>query len=194
MPTGYTHKIKEGQTFNEFVLSCARAMGALVMMRDEPMDTPIPDEFPPSDYSAKQLKEYQGRLTILKAMPIAVAGLKAREEYDKAVNERERDIKENADLKNKYNAMLAKVEQWKPPTADHVEFKHFMMQQIKSSIEFDCHDYKEKVVLLTGEKWLAKEINECLWSINYHTEENNKEIERSNSRTEWIKALKKSLQ
>jgi len=36
MPTGYTNCIKDGVTFEQFVWKCARAMGALVMMRDEP--------------------------------------------------------------------------------------------------------------------------------------------------------------
>ena len=32
--------VENGQTFEEFILSCARAFGALVEMRDEPADAP----------------------------------------------------------------------------------------------------------------------------------------------------------
>jgi hypothetical protein len=37
MPTGYTAAIGEGIEFDKFVMQCARAMGACVMMRDEPI-------------------------------------------------------------------------------------------------------------------------------------------------------------
>lgn len=45
MPTGYTAAIKYGITFKEFALDCARNFGACISMRDEPRETPIPDEF-----------------------------------------------------------------------------------------------------------------------------------------------------
>ncbi len=50
MPTGYTDAVKDGITFDQFVLGCARGMGALVMMRDEPSGTPIPERFEPSRF------------------------------------------------------------------------------------------------------------------------------------------------
>lgn len=40
MPTGYTDAIKDGISFNQFILSCARAFGALITMRDEPSSVP----------------------------------------------------------------------------------------------------------------------------------------------------------
>ena len=67
MPTGYTATLMEkGQDFPDFVLLCARAMGATIMLRDEPLDAPIP-EFQPSDYSAKQLEESKEELARLLA-------------------------------------------------------------------------------------------------------------------------------
>lgn len=46
MPTGYTYPVCEGKIteFPDFALSCARAFGALISMREEPMDAPLPDE------------------------------------------------------------------------------------------------------------------------------------------------------
>lgn len=54
MPTGYTANVPDGITFEQFVWQCARGMGALVMMRDEPTGAPIPERFEPSDYNAKR--------------------------------------------------------------------------------------------------------------------------------------------
>lgn len=65
MPTGYTAKLHNGeeQTFPEFVMSCARAFGALITMRDDPADAEIPDEFKPSDYHVRELEKARERLS-----------------------------------------------------------------------------------------------------------------------------------
>src|SRR5665213_2401224 len=57
MPTGYTSKLYEGkdQSFNEFVMRCARAFGALITMRDDPSDAPIPDEFTADSYYSERI-------------------------------------------------------------------------------------------------------------------------------------------
>ena len=55
MPTGYTSKIADGIGFKDFALSCARAFGACIEMRDDPSDKPIPNEFKPNDYHKKRM-------------------------------------------------------------------------------------------------------------------------------------------
>jgi len=52
MPTGYTAAVQDGtiKTLSEYAMSCARAFGATITMRDEPSDAVIPDEFTPSPY------------------------------------------------------------------------------------------------------------------------------------------------
>jgi len=51
MASGYVHKmLDDKQDFRTFAMSCARAFGALITMRDEPADAPIPDEFKPDPY------------------------------------------------------------------------------------------------------------------------------------------------
>ncbi len=69
MPTGYTAILMEkGQTFQEFIMGCARAFGALIEMRDSPNDAPIPDKFEPSDYHAKRIIELREKLAKFKLM------------------------------------------------------------------------------------------------------------------------------
>ncbi len=52
MPTGYTQAIVDNPnlSFKSFVLQCSRAFGALVTMRDDDNNAPIPDEIKPDDY------------------------------------------------------------------------------------------------------------------------------------------------
>lgn len=97
MPTGYTANVHDGITFEQFVWQCARGMGALVTMRDEPTGAPIPERFEPSDYNAKRLQEAKDELVRLRAAvstygghgnpgcPDRVEGLLALEQADAAL-------------------------------------------------------------------------------------------------------------
>jgi hypothetical protein len=69
MPTGYTEGVSKGEItdFKVYALRCARAFGACVMLRDEPVTDEIP-EFEPSDYHQKRLKEAQTQLAEFNAM------------------------------------------------------------------------------------------------------------------------------
>lgn len=198
MPTGYTADIAKGITFEQFTLNCARAFGALITMRDDPSDTPIPEEFKPrTEYHDKALKEAKVELLKLEVLTPTEAKYKAKEEYDKEVESRAKDLKENQVLMSKYKAMLKQVRAWKPPTPDHSELKNFMVQQIKSSIDHDGHgSYYENnpVILLSGEDWRKQEIARVKRSITYHTKERKEEVERCQGRTQWVKDLRASLE
>ena len=69
MPTGYTADVADGKIteFTEYALQCARAFGACIMLRDDPVSSEIP-EFEPSDYSAKELAEAEKDLSQFLAM------------------------------------------------------------------------------------------------------------------------------
>lgn len=193
MPTGYTAKIKDGQSFNEFVLGCAKAFGACITLRDEPLDTPIPDEFQPSDYHARKLVEEKRELHRLCIMTTDQAQEEADVEYQKQLQDYERRVLENNSTKASYEAMLKLVEIWQPPTPEHEILKTFMMDQIKGSIDFDCHE-PEPPKRIGYSAWLTSKIASVRWSIDYHEKEHKAELERTASRNAWIKALRESLQ
>lgn len=87
MPTGYTEAVQSGEVteFRDFALRCARAMGALIMMRDDPMDAPIPDEFKPSDWNRKQLDKARFRLADVQCWSDSAAELAASKAYADAL-------------------------------------------------------------------------------------------------------------
>ena len=110
-------------------------------------------------------------------------------------NQRDAIVKDRK-LMGQYRDMLREVKLWQPPTPDHEEFKKFMIQQIENSIEFDgMEDYYSKHLpqKLTGEEWLTKRRKEIQQDIDYHTKENDAEIERTNQRNKWIADLRDSL-
>ena len=194
MPTGYTAAIGEGITFEKFVLSCARAFGALIEMRDDPMDAPIPEKFEPSNHNVEELNRAQRRMGELRAMTALAAqiGADAAYEAEDAAYAKRRAGK--LALKAKYEAMLAQVNAWQAPTPNHIGLKDFMAKQIIDSIGFDCCEYPEdRPKKLTGPEWLAEEIARAQWDIDYHTKHHAEEVERVNSRNEWVAALRDSL-
>lgn len=198
MPTGYTSKIYEGKdtSFKEFVLGCAKAFGALITMRDEPSSTPIPEEFKPDTYHKERISETEKKLENLKSMTLAECEIEVQKEFDKSMKEKEERIREALQLKARYEDMLNKVNLWEPPTKDHEGLKKFMIEQLQSSIKFDCStDYfnEMKPKKLTGEHWKTNKINQALKDLIYYTKENSEEIERVNNRNKWIKELRGSL-
>jgi hypothetical protein len=194
MPTGYTAEIKDGITFEQFVMRCSRAMGALVMMRDDPMDAPIPERFEPSDYHAKKLAEAQKNLAWYTNMADSEAEREAEKEFNAQCEQHEKRLQDANELRNKYNAMLAQVLQWQPPSHDHEGFKEFMLKQIRDSIDFDCSTkyYTEPVSKSTAD-WKAEKIKDAHKDIEYHTKGQREEIERTDGRNAWLKALRDSL-
>jgi len=196
MTTGYTNTIKDGISFEDFVMKCARAMGACIAMRDDKMDAPIPDKFEPSDYHSKKIKEINIAIKKLGSLSSKKALRLAGEEYQKELNFNEAQIRKCIGLRKKYELMLRKVENWQPPTSEHIGFKDFMISQITDSIKFDCDNsyYLEKEPkLLASAEYISKRTNKLLKDLDYHTKENEKEIDRAEGRTLWIKQLRDSL-
>lgn len=192
MPTGYTADIENGISFEKFILSCARNFGALIMMRDEPNDAPIPDEFKPSDYYIEALKKSNEEFDFLSSLTDNQIKEYSESEYNKSVKDWQKREDEKLLLKNKYNEMLEKAIGWQPPTKDHEGLKEFMISQITKSIEWDCAEY-DRPEKLTPKQWINERLKNVRWQIDYQTKENEAEIKRSEGRTEWVRKLKESV-
>ena len=195
MPTGYTSDIKDGITFERFIMNCARGFDALITMRDDPSDAEIPTEFLPTDYHINKLAELQPEFEHIKTLTVEEAAKEARDKYDEKIVYNQKKIKENNNLKQKYEAMLSKAKNWQPPTSDHQGLKDFMIEQILSSIDFDCFTeyYRKPVELLTGEQWISKETQRLLKEIVYHEEAHQAEVKNVDRSNKWVKELRDSL-
>lgn len=195
MSTGYTHAVQDGtiSDFPTFAMKCARAFGALVMMRDDPSDAEIPQQFEPSDYNAKRLAEAHADLARLQAMTVdqqTAACEASNDEAEASWQSRETKRKE---YRAHYEAMLAKVRAWTPPTCEHVEMKYFMEKQLLDSIDFDCGHSSPKPERKKRADWYAEALATAKRDIEYHAAENEEEIARARSRTAWVASLRASL-
>lgn len=194
MPTGYTAAIADGITFDQFVWDCARAFGALVLMRDAPQGTPIPERFEPSPYYAKRVSEAQAKLSHLRGLTPEQAHAECVVEYQRALDSHTKRLREKEELRAEYTAMLGQVDAWRAPSPDHEGLKEFMQKQIRESIEWDCSTkYVIAPTLQTTDAWLAISIDLAGSELKMAEESLREEIERTESRNRWLSALRASV-
>ena len=196
MPTGYTDKIKDGITFEEYAMGCARAFGALITMRDDPTAARIPDKFDPSEYHLKEQESAVAEGRRVASMSDTEADVAASAEYYDEAKRIEVAIDKDRDLMGKYEAMLQRVQDWRVPSPDHEKFKEFMVSQIEESIRFDgMGEYyaNNPAVLLSGVEWRAAKLESVAHNLHYHTEEHGKEVDRAEERTAWVNTLRGAL-
>lgn len=196
MPTGYTHKIKPGASvsFPEFAMDCARAFDACVTLCDGPGGgEKIPEEFKADTWHAERAAADRKELARLSSLTPSEVLVESERLRRVAVGDHLRRAQEVKDQRAAYEDMLAKVRQWTPPSAEHDGLKSFMVEQIDSSIKFDCF-VSEEPTWPSPEDWHEKAIERARNSIAYHEREQAKEIERASGRTEWVRKLRQSLQ
>lgn len=191
MPTGYTYRIEEGCTFEEYVWGCAKASSACVMMRDEPSDAPVPEKFEPSDYYEGRIAETEARLARLGAMTATEVALTGAAERAEVVAENARYAEEYREKEALYDAMLARVEAWVPPSADHVGLKDFMLEQIRISV--DDEPYQRKLPPSDPAEWLDDKLADARRDLDYCRKQHAEELERTANRNRWIRRLRESV-
>ena len=193
MPTGYTAKLmSEGEDFRTFVLTCARAFGACIMQRDDPMDQP-PSKHEPSDYHCKALEDTRQTLTRLHGMTRAEQIAYGNKLRSKSIADARASSRKAQEEDARLKQMAALVLEWIPPSTDHQELKNFMLNQIKISKNGDWVANVSKVEDKTAEEYFADSVASAERNITYHTKEHAKELGRTNSRNEWITKLYESL-
>ena len=196
MPTGYTHAVQEGKIteLRPFAMQCARAFGALIEMRDEPHDAPIPLWFEPrTDYYDEQIVDGNRRLEALAKMSADECETAAAADYEGRLNAWGDRSAERLLQRRRYEEMIAKVTAWNPPEAVN-GLKDFMLEQLTTSISHDCDGkYDVEPSRLSGCEWLERELEEATRSVRYGTEHRASEIARVNDRNLWLDALRVSL-
>lgn len=195
MPTGYTAELmKKGMPFEKFVMTCARAFGALITMRDEPLSAPI-KEFKPSDYHLKEIDEAKNLVRLLENMN---SGERITE-GNNLIKMRQKDVNRCIAKETKENAFLEDMEkqvrEWTPPSSEHRELRTFMLDQIMISKNNVTYWKKElsKAMSLDPMSEFCSKLARAYDDIVYHEKEYAEEVERVNGRNKWIKQLKDSL-
>jgi hypothetical protein len=193
MPTGYTAELSEkDQTFEAFVWNCARAFGALVLMRDDPADKPVPEKLEANDFYASKLVKTKSELAEWDGS--SDVQRRAMHEAERLANERvaEQSREKAAATKKRYDEMAERVRVWNPPSTDHIGLKSFMLEQIEKSREFDCRPY-EPGALPPFDEWVTKHRTDLIDRVVRYAGEAEKELDRNESRQRWVDQLRASV-
>lgn len=200
MPSYYTADINEGKdiSFQEFALKCARAYGAFVHMRDEPLNTTL-SRPTLSDYHTNEIKNIENEFALF---------LKSSTEQRKKMFEIEmekeeayylREIEKEKQIKNKYLTLINDVKAYKPQSTELKEFKNFMFDQLIDGMKYDCSNedwYNKSIQSLkeeTFETWEEERMNLYNSKLGYQKEALKKEKKSIDLANKWIDELYKSL-
>jgi len=167
-------------------------MGALVMMRDDPWDKPIPERFEPSDFYTRELAKVQAELADLRAMTPDQWQAAADAELAERVASHDRWLADKREQRARYDAMIAQVEAWENPPEG---IKSFMLEQLNGARDFDCREgpYWQSLDAQTGEEWKAAREEELTDKSARYAKEQQKEIDRTEGCNAWIAQLRRSL-
>lgn len=195
MPTGYTADLHDGKdvTFREFALKCSRAMGAAIMQRDEDPNVEIKLRTV-EDYYYENVDKAKSALAKALSRSTQFWTDEQTKEIQQAKEYRKDYLEKQASMEERYNSMLAEVKAWIPPTSEHEGLKKFMIEQLESSIDFDCTDWTPSVPeRLDVAEYADKKIASLASSYRYAVDNLAKEQERVAGQNAWVIALKDSL-
>ena len=202
MPTGYTAPVKDGEITElaDYALTCTRAFGAMVLLRDSDQSLEATRRYveeqayaESSSYYENALAKSKERLAELRAMTDEQVLAAANAAYEEVVASNQRSEEKRVAERARYEAMIEKVEAWEPPMEEHVGFKEFMLEQLRSSIEFDCRPFSMEPPEVSL-AWRDEEIEREERNIARYQEEIEKERERNEGRIGWVTALLDSLE
>jgi hypothetical protein len=196
MPTGYTADITSNTSFEDFAVKCARAFGALVDMRDAPLDAQIPDNLSPDGYYPRRVQETEKELEQFKSADDDSLKRLYLKERKRRMEEVVEGLRKMRNQRAAYERMLVMVDSWTPPSRDHVGMKKFMQEQLKTSIDFDCsHEdyYLKRDLFPPFYKWKKSRLRELRQSLKYAKDSLKKEEKTYAKRNVWIKKLRDSL-
>lgn len=199
MPTGYTAGIEDGSIpdFKTYALQCMRAFGVCANLRDEPLSSEIPEvEVSPYHKNAleKSIKDLEAFNNLTDEELLVEFNKYCELEKQFYIEELDRNKK----IKDRYAAFLADAKKFVPPTADHENYKKFMIDQIVSSMTYITDDYYERrlndIETLNYDDWKNAKYQTILNSIEYHSKKLQEDIDKTEKANEWISAAKQALE
>lgn len=194
MPTGYTEELyKKEIPLEKFIMTCARACGPCISMRDMSLSAKIPEKFEVNDYHQKESEKANATIERLSAMTTQECEAAAEKEYKNAKAMNEKAKIEREELRDRLMVMRAKVADWKPPTKDHEGLKKFMIGQLDDAIKYDATPWDIEIKKRTAAAWRSESLAEARDEQKYHATEYKKEVENVAFSNKWIAELRANL-
>lgn len=202
--TGYTANIDDRSITNgkDFLKLCIRAFCVCIDQRDNSLKSPLVTEFKPDDY-------YNNKRVIAIEKYEKLKNTSIEDYYKNKLKDIERSKRLNANsYENKklerqlYLKIKSEVESWVPPTEEYEVIKQFALEQISIGIptEEEIMGYKLKAesdlnyAMDKACQDYEIELSDLKDGIEYYENKYREEVERYNSRNEFMKQFLDSLE
>lgn len=193
MHTGYVHPVADGtiSDLRTFALRCARAMGACIMMRDEPMDKEPPKQFEPHlDYHTERLEAAEKRLAELSTMTPEQREEAAEADWRRRVESQRKYDEEDDTEYARIKAMHEGVSAWKGAPEG---LREFMLEQLGMSLERGAKHYDLLGKKLSTREWYDDAFKRAVEDVGRAHENIARERALTDSRNAWLAQLWASL-
>lgn len=197
MSTGYTQEVSKGDdTFEDFVLRCARSFGACRHQVDDPLYVRprIPFSSGSIEEKIARLQDRVSQLSGLTPEQIEEFGKKEISSNIRDINDAE--IKKKFSLNN-YTEMMNRIEFWNPPQ-EYSALKHFMLNQLRDSYAFESLNYTgiEKISsyeIMLPSVMYDRILDRAQGDLDYYKNCLKEEKESILKSKEWIEGLYENL-
>jgi hypothetical protein len=195
MPTGYTSDVQEGKvtTLEAFVTNCARAFLWQARDSSEPDLRKLVSSEGSLSYYVKSLEESKAALAKLESLDEAGWRKIYDDEGAEAIRFAYDYNKRKAEERERYTAMINKVNAWTPPTPEHVKLKEFMIEQLESSRKFDCDGADWEVKQESFDSWKKHKYESALVRVKRDEADVEKQSSRKNDFLGWVNDLLESV-
>lgn len=203
MPTGYTSYIEDGEitTGKDFLKLCTRAFGVAVDLKDEPLSVPTPEFIEPDRYYEDKYNEALEKLKSFINMSKEDIKKEMKEKHDKDIEYYKRYLDKANSRNKKYEKVRKEVEDWNPPTPEHVSLKKFALEQIDMCMEsqttIDSYAHRIKKEFDDSdeavEKYIKTTIDNHRGNVDWRLEEWIKALKSVKEKNEWMRQFLNSL-
>lgn len=195
LANGYVHKlIEDNLSFESFVWECAKAFGALDSQK----------EFDSLDLKSLYSSYYCDELQSHKEKLIFLQSLTEKQKLDFGKDKKYKEIeiltKEHVKFlqdKDKIRLTLDKVNEWQPPSDNHLALKQFMLDSLKE-VSFVDDNYYIDLIKEASDKsdmqYYEDTIAKVQKNIEYYTVKHEEEKRNNKSKLDWLETLNKSVQ
>ena len=194
MPTGLTAPIyaDDSMTAEQFLWRCARHFGALGFMRDDPANASIPETVVVSPYYYEAVTTAQRQLAEIEAMSDQEVEARAHAQYEEERKFWQESRAKAVAMRRRYDALIADVETWEPPSSKHTSLKDFALTQLRNSREADC-PVRESPEPILSVDWREDQLTYWTDQLAYAQQRLQEKEDRAREATEWIQQLRASL-
>lgn len=203
MPTGFTEGVVNGtiDTVEQFAKVCMKAFGATSHMRDDSLDAKyIPRK--PETYYLTQIKEAKKDLEKFRKLTTKGIEKEIIKNAKKDVAHYKAEITRCNVIKGRLERLIEQVNKLKLPKT-HIPFKVYMLNQLNSTIQWDCGTdfYEEKLKSATEALNNPTDVKKYRSTvIKYHTdrikrlnEDYKKNVKQCDASNKWVSTLLKIL-